>query len=118
MHVPVQSRSVTRRAATPHRILASAEQLFADFGAPVPDYLGSRDDCIAHVSRSGTLFPGEFFGSGSVGNGCGLEQMRLLSHGDVVELEVEGIGILASVSCGARGRPDGLTRERCPPRQT
>ncbi len=52
------------------------------------------EDCIAHVSRSETLHPGEFVGSGTVGNGCGLEQMRFLSHGDVVELEVESIGVL------------------------
>ena len=52
------------------------------------------EDCIAHVSRSETLYPGEFFGSGTVGNGCGLEQMRFLSHGDVVELEVECLGVL------------------------
>ena len=52
------------------------------------------EDCIAHASRSETLHPGEFFGSGTVGNGCGLEQMRFLKPGDTVELEVEGIGIL------------------------
>ncbi len=52
------------------------------------------EDLIAHVSRSETLHPGEFFGSGTVGNGCGLEHMKFLKHGDVVELEVEGIGIL------------------------
>jgi 2-keto-4-pentenoate hydratase/2-oxohepta-3-ene-1,7-dioic acid hydratase in catechol pathway len=52
------------------------------------------EDCIAHASRSETLHPGEFFGSGTVGNGCGLEQMRFLEPGDVVELEVEGIGVL------------------------
>ena len=52
------------------------------------------EDCIAHVSRSETLHAGEFFGSGTVGNGCGLEHMRFLKPGDVVELEVEGIGIL------------------------
>lgn len=52
------------------------------------------EDLIAHVSRSETLHPGEFFGSGTVGNGCGLESMRFLKHGDVVELEVENIGIL------------------------
>ena len=52
------------------------------------------EDCIAHASRSETLHPGEFFGSGTVGNGCGLEQGRFLKPGDVVELEVEGIGIL------------------------
>lgn len=52
------------------------------------------EDCIAHVSRSETIHPGEFFGSGTVGGGCGLETMRFLKSGDVVELEVEGIGVL------------------------
>ncbi|MBD1555049.1 fumarylacetoacetate hydrolase family protein [Pseudomonas typographi] len=52
------------------------------------------EDVIAHVSRSETLHPGEFLGSGTVGNGCGLEQLRYLKPGDLVELEVDGIGIL------------------------
>lgn len=52
------------------------------------------EDCIQHVARAETVYPGEFFGSGTVGNGCGLEQLRFLKSGDVVELEVEGIGIL------------------------
>lgn len=52
------------------------------------------EDCIAHVTRSETVHAGEFFGSGTVGNGCGLERMRFLEPGDVVELEVEGIGVL------------------------
>ena len=52
------------------------------------------EDCIAHAARSETLHSGEFFGSGTEGNGCGLEQMRFLNPGDVVELEVEGIGVL------------------------
>ena len=52
------------------------------------------EDCIAHISRSETLHPGEFLGSGTVGNGCGLEHMKFLKPGDTVELEVEGIGIL------------------------
>jgi 2-keto-4-pentenoate hydratase/2-oxohepta-3-ene-1,7-dioic acid hydratase in catechol pathway len=50
--------------------------------------------CIAHVSQSETLHPGEILGSGTVGSGCGLEQKRFLSPGDVVELEIEGIGVL------------------------
>ena len=54
------------------------------------------EDVIAHISRSETLYPGEFLGSGTVGNGCGLEQLRYLKPGDVVELEVEQIGILRS----------------------
>lgn len=54
------------------------------------------EDLIAHISRSETLHAGEFLGSGTVGNGCGLEQLRYLKPNDVVELEVEGIGILRS----------------------
>ena len=52
------------------------------------------EDCIAHASRGETLFPGEFFGSGTLGGGCGIEHMRFLQSGDVVELELEKVGIL------------------------
>jgi len=52
------------------------------------------EDLIAFVSRSETLHPGEVLGSGTVGSGCGLELGRFLSPGDVVELEIEGIGVL------------------------
>jgi 2-keto-4-pentenoate hydratase/2-oxohepta-3-ene-1,7-dioic acid hydratase in catechol pathway len=52
------------------------------------------EDCIAHVARAETLHPGEFFASGTVGDGCGLEHLRFLAPGDVVELEVERVGIL------------------------
>jgi 2-keto-4-pentenoate hydratase/2-oxohepta-3-ene-1,7-dioic acid hydratase in catechol pathway len=52
------------------------------------------EDLIAYISRSETLHPGEFLGSGTVGNGCGLEHMRFIKPGDVIELEVEGIGKL------------------------
>jgi 2-keto-4-pentenoate hydratase/2-oxohepta-3-ene-1,7-dioic acid hydratase in catechol pathway len=60
------------------------------------DMLWRFEDVIAHISRSETLHPGEFIGSGTVGNGCGLEQLRSLKPNDVVELEVEGIGVLRS----------------------
>lgn len=49
---------------------------------------------IAHMSRSETLVPGELIGSGTVGGGCGLEHGRFLNLGDVIELEIEGIGVL------------------------
>ena len=52
------------------------------------------EDCIAFVSRSETVHPGELFCSGTVGNGSGLETGRFLDVGDVVELEVEKIGVL------------------------
>lgn len=52
------------------------------------------EDILAHVSRDETLYPGEFFGSGTVGDGCGLEHGRFLKAGDLVELEVQGLGVL------------------------
>jgi 2-keto-4-pentenoate hydratase/2-oxohepta-3-ene-1,7-dioic acid hydratase in catechol pathway len=52
------------------------------------------EDILALVSREETVYPGEFFGSGTVGNGCGLEYGRFLKPGDVVELEIEGLGCL------------------------
>ena len=49
---------------------------------------------ITHVSMDENLYPGDILGSGTVGGGCGLELDRWLQAGDVVELEVEGIGVL------------------------
>ncbi len=53
--------------------------------------------CIAFVSRDETVYPGDVFGSGTVGNGCGFEVGRYLEPGDLVELEVSGLGTLRNV---------------------
>ena len=53
-------------------------------------------DMIAHISKSETLHPGEVIGSGTVGFGCGLEHLRFLNDGDIVELEVEKIGVISN----------------------
>ena len=51
---------------------------------------------VAHAARNTDLLPGDVLGSGTVGSGCILEHGdgRWLQPGDVVELEVEGIGVL------------------------
>jgi 2-keto-4-pentenoate hydratase/2-oxohepta-3-ene-1,7-dioic acid hydratase in catechol pathway len=49
---------------------------------------------IAYASMSLTLRPGEVLGSGTAAGGSGLELDRWLQEGDVVELEIEGIGVL------------------------
>jgi 2-keto-4-pentenoate hydratase/2-oxohepta-3-ene-1,7-dioic acid hydratase in catechol pathway len=49
---------------------------------------------LTHISADETLYPGEIIASGTVGNGCGLEHSRFLQSGDVVELQIEKIGIL------------------------
>ena len=54
----------------------------------------SFSQMIEHVSRGEFLYPGDLFGSGTVGGGCGLELDRYLKPGDVVELEILPIGIL------------------------
>jgi 2-keto-4-pentenoate hydratase/2-oxohepta-3-ene-1,7-dioic acid hydratase in catechol pathway len=52
------------------------------------------EDCISFVARDETVHAGELFCSGTVGNGSGIETGRYLEPGDVVELEVEKIGVL------------------------
>ena len=49
---------------------------------------------IEHVSRGEAVYPGDLFGSGTVGGGCGLELDKYLNPGDVIELEIEPIGVL------------------------
>jgi 2-keto-4-pentenoate hydratase/2-oxohepta-3-ene-1,7-dioic acid hydratase in catechol pathway len=50
------------------------------------------EDAIVRLSAGRRLFAGEVIGSGTVIGGCGFEIGRQLALGDVVELEVEGIG--------------------------
>ena len=52
------------------------------------------EQMIAYASRDEPLRAGEVFGSGTVGGGSGAEQDRWLEPGDVVELDMPGIGTL------------------------
>ncbi len=60
------------------------------------DMYHSWDAVVAHAGANTELVPGDVIGSGTVGTGCILEHGdgRWLRPGDVVELEVEGIGTL------------------------
>jgi len=58
------------------------------------DIFHSFERMIEHVSRDETIWPGEVFGSGTIGGGSGHEHYRLLEIGDEVELEIEKIGVL------------------------
>ncbi|WCO65703.1 fumarylacetoacetate hydrolase family protein [Iamia majanohamensis] len=65
---------------------------------------------VAHASRSTVLRPGDVIGSGTVGTGCILElglthgpdAEPWLAPGALVELEVEGLGVLANPVVGTR----------------
>ena len=61
----------------------------------------SFSQMIAHVSRGEMIYPGDVFGSGTVGGGCGLEIDRYLKPGDVVELDIQPIGVLRTQVVGA-----------------
>jgi fumarylacetoacetate (FAA) hydrolase len=56
----------------------------------------SWEQLVEHAARNTRLAPGDVLGSGTVGTGCILEHGdgRWLQPGDVVELEIEGIGVL------------------------
>jgi fumarylacetoacetate (FAA) hydrolase len=56
----------------------------------------SWQEILAQAARNTRLYPGDVIGSGTVGTGCILEHDdgRWLTRGDVVELEIEGIGTL------------------------
>ena len=79
------------------------------------DIYYSFPQLIAHASQNVWLKPGDVIGSGTVGTGCLLElappiptlpadqrppapisreQLRWLQRGDVVELEIEGLGVI------------------------
>ena len=60
------------------------------------DMFHSWERIVAHAARNTRLVSGDGLGSGTVGTGCILElgDGRWLRPGDVVELEVEGIGVL------------------------
>ncbi|MBA3430794.1 MAG: fumarylacetoacetate hydrolase family protein [Actinobacteria bacterium] len=61
-------------------------------------------DMVAHVSQAEDIWPGDVFGSGTPGGCCGLDLGRQLEAGDVVELEIEGIGTLRN-AVGSRPVP-------------
>ena len=52
------------------------------------------EQMIEFLTQDDTVFPGDVLGSGTVGTGCGLELDRWVKPGDVMELEIEKIGVL------------------------
>jgi 2-keto-4-pentenoate hydratase/2-oxohepta-3-ene-1,7-dioic acid hydratase in catechol pathway len=70
------------------------------------DIYWSFGDILQRASQSVTLMPGDVIGSGTVGTGCLLELTKAggpwLQPGDVVELQIEGIGILKN-TIGSKG---------------
>jgi 2-keto-4-pentenoate hydratase/2-oxohepta-3-ene-1,7-dioic acid hydratase in catechol pathway len=51
-------------------------------------------EIIEYISRDETLLVGDFIGAGTLPGGCGLELDRWIEPSDVVELEVDRLGVL------------------------
>lgn len=64
-------------------------------------------DVLAWASLDEDVYPGEFFGLGTVGGGCGLELDRWIQPGDVVELAASGVGVLRNPVGQKRVPPPG-----------
>jgi len=70
------------------------------------------EDMLAHASRNEPVQTGEVFGSGTVGGGSGAELGRALHDGDVVELQIEGIGVLRNQVAAPATQPVGRRRAK------
>lgn len=69
------------------------------------DVYWSFPEMVSYASRGTEVRAGDLFGSGTCGTGCinelsqthSVEEFPFLAPGDVVEAEIEGIGVLANV---------------------
>ncbi len=86
-HVGVYDLVMTARVNGVERSRGNWRDLYWSFG-----------EMVARASQNVTLYPGDIIGSGTVGTGCLLEitqaQGPWLQAGDVVELEIERLGVL------------------------
>ena len=85
----------TDEIGDPHRLAMEARINGERWGGGNSSAMHHKfEDMIAFISRSETLYPGEVIATGTVGTGCGQEQGRFLSPNDLIELEIEKVGIL------------------------
>jgi 2-keto-4-pentenoate hydratase/2-oxohepta-3-ene-1,7-dioic acid hydratase in catechol pathway len=95
--------------ATPDEVPASGLRMQARLnGESVADttsaqMIWSVEEIVAWASAGEWLAPGMLLGSGTANGGSGIEIDRKLSPGDVIELEIAGLGLLRNVI----GQPAG-----------
>lgn len=91
-------------------------------------FLGDMDwtfaEIIERASYGADLYPGDIIGSGTVGTGCFLElngtgklenenyEEQWLKGGDVVEMEIEGLGVLRNTIVAEEGEWSILGRKK------
>jgi 2-keto-4-pentenoate hydratase/2-oxohepta-3-ene-1,7-dioic acid hydratase in catechol pathway len=65
---------------------------------------------LAHISSTFTLLPGDLLATGTpAGVGYGRTPPALLQPGDVVEVDIEGLGVLRNTVVGNDTRRAALT---------
>jgi 2-keto-4-pentenoate hydratase/2-oxohepta-3-ene-1,7-dioic acid hydratase in catechol pathway len=62
----------------------------------VEDFIWTPEETVSYVSQFDGLQPGDLIGSGTMAFGAGAELRRFLQPGDVLELELERVGVLRS----------------------
>ncbi|WP_253198994.1 fumarylacetoacetate hydrolase family protein [Clostridium estertheticum] len=58
------------------------------------EFLFTLGQSVAFASKGETVYPGEFMGTGTIPNCCGLENGHLLKSGDTIRLEIDRIGFV------------------------
>jgi len=60
------------------------------------EFYHSLGSAVAYASRGERIYAGEFMGSGTIPNCCGMENSCLLNSGDIICVEIDGIGTLTN----------------------
>lgn len=71
----------------------------------VEDFIWTPQETVAYVSQFDGLQPGDLIGSGTMGFGAGVEIGRFLQPGDVLELELEKVGVLRNPISAVKETP-------------
>lgn len=95
----ISSTVVTADEILPHlynlegKIRINGQQIVTTSTSNMDYTLG---EAIAYASLDEQLYPGEFIGSGTLPNGCGMENGCWLKKGDTIQLEIEKVGTLVN----------------------
>lgn len=61
------------------------------------EFYHSLGKAVAYASKGERVYAGEFMGSGTIPNCCGMENDVLLECGDTIKIEIDGIGSLTNL---------------------
>jgi hypothetical protein len=95
--IPFEPRSYRDFALFEGHMVGAARGFVRKFWPHLLPVIGAYEgEALAYLSRSQRLHPGEFFGSGTLPGGSGIEAGRLLAVGDLIEIGIERIGTLSN----------------------